>query len=54
MLLAAAGVPCDIIADLDEIKPKFETADVALIIGASEKRREKDRYAGGWWLVASG
>ena len=34
VLLAEAGVPYDLISDLDEINAEFETADVALIIGA--------------------
>jgi NAD(P) transhydrogenase subunit beta len=36
VLLAEAGVPYDIIADLDEINPEFPTADVALIMGAND------------------
>ena len=36
VLLAEAGVPYDIIADIDEINAEFETADVALIIGAND------------------
>ncbi|HJS91614.1 MAG TPA: NAD(P)(+) transhydrogenase (Re/Si-specific) subunit beta [Steroidobacteraceae bacterium] len=36
VLLAEAGVPYDLIADLDEINAEFETADAALIIGAND------------------
>jgi len=36
VLLAAAGVPYDLISDLDEINAEFETADVALVIGAND------------------
>ena len=36
VLLAEAGVPYDLIADLDEINSEFETADVALIVGAND------------------
>ena len=36
VLLAEAGVPYDLIADLDEINAEFETAEVALIIGAND------------------
>ncbi len=36
VLLAEAGVPYDIIADLDEINEEFATADVALVIGAND------------------
>jgi len=36
VLLAEAGVPYDLISDLDEINAEFETADVGLIIGAND------------------
>ncbi|MEJ2059993.1 MAG: NAD(P)(+) transhydrogenase (Re/Si-specific) subunit beta [Gammaproteobacteria bacterium] len=36
VLLAEAGVPYDIIYDLDEINNEFATADVALVIGAND------------------
>lgn len=36
VLLAEAGVPYDIIQDLDEINEEFATADVCLVIGAND------------------
>jgi NAD(P) transhydrogenase subunit beta len=36
VLLAEAGVPYDLISDLDEINAEFETADVAVVIGAND------------------
>ena len=36
VLLAEAGVPYDLISDIDEINAEFETANVALIIGAND------------------
>lgn len=36
VLLAEAGVPYDIIYDLDEINNEFATADVCLVIGAND------------------
>jgi H+-translocating NAD(P) transhydrogenase subunit beta len=36
VLLAEAGVPYDLIYDAEEINSEFETADVALVIGAND------------------
>ena len=36
VLLAEAGVPYDLISDLDEVNAEFESADVALVIGAND------------------
>ncbi|MDA3919625.1 MAG: NAD(P)(+) transhydrogenase (Re/Si-specific) subunit beta [Salinisphaera sp.] len=36
VLLAEAGVPYDMIYDLDEINPEFPNADAALVIGAND------------------
>ncbi|HEY4555064.1 MAG TPA: NAD(P)(+) transhydrogenase (Re/Si-specific) subunit beta, partial [Lysobacter sp.] len=36
VLLAEAGVPYDLIADMDEINPEFATTDVVLVIGAND------------------
>ncbi len=36
VLLAEAGVPYDLIADMDDINPEFATTDVAIVIGAND------------------
>ena len=36
VLLAEAGVPYDLIADMDDINPEFPATDVALVIGAND------------------
>jgi NAD(P) transhydrogenase subunit beta len=36
VLLAEAGVPYDLIADMDDINPEFAMTDVSLVIGAND------------------
>lgn len=36
VLLAEAGVPYDLIADMDDINPEFASTDVSLVIGAND------------------
>ena len=36
VLLAEAGVPYDLIADMDDINPAFKNTDVSLVIGAND------------------
>ncbi|MCX7562689.1 NAD(P)(+) transhydrogenase (Re/Si-specific) subunit beta [Xanthomonadaceae bacterium XH05] len=36
VLLAEAGVPYDLIADMDDVNPEFKTTDVAIVIGAND------------------
>ncbi|MET0129048.1 MAG: NAD(P)(+) transhydrogenase (Re/Si-specific) subunit beta, partial [Stenotrophomonas chelatiphaga] len=36
VLLAEAGVPYDLIADMDDINPEFPSTDVVLVIGAND------------------
>ena len=36
VLLAEAGVPYDLIADMDDINPEFKNTDVSLVIGAND------------------
>jgi NAD(P) transhydrogenase subunit beta len=36
VLLAEAGVPYDLIADMDDVNPEFPNTDVSLVIGAND------------------
>ena len=36
VLLAEAGVPYDLIADMDDVNPEFRNTDVSLVIGAND------------------
>jgi NAD(P) transhydrogenase len=39
VLLAEAGVPYDIVEEMDEANPHISSADVALVIGANDTVR---------------
>ncbi len=36
VLLAEANVPYEVLAEMDEVNPRFRTADVALVVGAND------------------
>src|SRR5699024_12151009 len=44
VLLAEAGVPYDLIYDLEEINPEFPNADAARVIGANEVDNRRDVF----------
>ncbi len=53
MLLAEAGVPYDIVFEMDEINTEIEEADVCLVIGEFEsgfKEYTHDTYTCAWMI----
>jgi len=36
VLLAEANVPYEVLKEMDEVNPRFKTADVALVVGAND------------------
>ncbi len=47
VLLAEAGVPYEIVHEMEEVNPKIEGYDVALVIGANDTVRRRARSAAG-------